>query len=408
MPPIKVVVVDDDPLILKMIALYLADDRFDLTTVPESITAFDQILEKKPDLVLIDLIMPQVDGLKLCKQIKSHDELTHTKFIMISAKTYEFDEKRSYEFGADGYLIKPFQPEQLLNKIDAVMEDKIAMTFWGVRGTLPVPGPKSLKYGGNTSCVSLEFPRKQFFIFDAGSGIKNLGNSLIERGLKRLKAKIFISHPHWDHINAIPFFAPLYTQGSDIEFLGANQGDVTMYELISAQMDGVYFPITLSEFAARVYFRDLEGETIDVDGIEVKTQLLSHPGKCLGYRVNYQGRSICYITDNEFFPRDNESYNAHYEKRLAEFCEGADALISDCTYTDESYKSHIGWGHSSVSRVAEFAHTANVKMLYLFHHDPDQDDNDIDNKLLEAEAVLDGLSSSTTVIAPKEGDQFKI
>lgn len=405
---IKVVVVDDDPLILETISLYLKGDRFKLITVSDSATAFDLILENRPDLVLVDLIMPGVDGLKLCKQIKTHEDLADTKFIMISAKIYEFDEKRSYEFGADGYLIKPFQPQQLINRIDAVLEDKITMTFWGVRGTLPVPGEKSLKYGGNTSCVSLEFPKKQFFIFDAGSGIKNLGNSLIERNLRRLRAKIFISHPHWDHINAIPFFAPLYTQGSDIEVLGANQGDVTMRELISAQMDGVYFPITLSEFAARVYFRDLEEETIEVDGIEVKTKLLSHPGKCLGYRVNYQGRSICYITDNEFFPRDNTSHNAHYEKKLIEFCEGADALIPDCTYTDEEYKAHVGWGHSSVSKVAEFAHTANVKALYLFHHDPDQDDNDIDNKLSEAESVLKGLSSSTIVIAPKEGDHFKL
>ncbi|MDD9877805.1 MAG: MBL fold metallo-hydrolase, partial [Magnetovibrio sp.] len=247
-----------------------------------------------------------------------------------------------------------------------------------------------------------------FFIFDGGSGIKTLGDELLAQKRTRIRARIFISHPHWDHINAIPFFAPLYVQGNEFEILGANQGDNTMRELISAQMDGVYFPITLSEFAARVYFRDLEEESIEIDGIGVETKLLSHPGKCLGYRINYNDRSICYITDNEMFLETSEFYSPHYEKKLAEFCSGADALITDTTYTDEEYETKVGWGHSSVGKVVQLADTAGVKKLYLFHHDPDQSDADIDAKFDLAKELLAKRKSDVEVLSPREGDRYKV
>ena len=311
-------------------------------------------------------------------------------------------------FGAHGYLRKPINPETFIERIDRIIDDHIDLTFWGVRGTLPVSGKKFLKYGGNTSCVTLEIPRQQFFIFDCGSGIKNLGDWFLAQNRKGINAKIFISHPHWDHINAIPFFTPLYMQGNEFEVLGANQGDITMREIVSAQMEGVYFPITLSQFAARVYFNDLEEESLTVSGIDVQTKLLSHPGKCLGYRINYNGRSICYITDNEMYVETSEYFNPHYEKRLAEFVEGADVLITDTTYTDEEYLTKEGWGHSCISKVVNLADTAKVKTLYLFHHDPDQFDDDIDRKLDTARAMLKARKSKTKCLAPKEGDSFQI
>ena len=197
-------------------------------------------------------------------------------------------------------------------------------------------------------------------------------------------------------------------QGNEFQIFGANQGDISMRELISAQMEGVYFPITLSEFSARVYFQDLEEQSIEVDGINVQTKLLSHPGKCLGYRVNYNNRSICYITDNEIFFETSEFYAPHYEENLIAFCEGADVLITDSTYSDEEYETKVGWGHSCISKVVELAHKAKVKKLYLFHHDPDQDDTDIDAKLDFASSKLEKFKSKTQVIAPREGDSFQI
>ena len=169
-------------------------------------------------------------------------------------------------------------------------------------------------------------------------------------------------------------------------------------------MDGVYFPITLSEFGARVYFRDLEEESIEIDGINVVTKLLSHPGKCLGYRINYNERSVCYITDNELFKETSDFYSPHYEKKLAEFCRGTDALITDTTYTDEEYETKVGWGHSCISKVVQLADMSEVKTLYLFHHDPDQSDTDIDAKHDKAMELLVNRKSSVKLETPKEGD----
>ena len=400
--------VDEDPLALKLMTSLLEAYGNKISSATDSKDALKSILQLKPDCVICDIIMPGIDGFQLCKQVTEHPELTNTKFIMVSSKVYEFDQKRSFTFGAHGYIRKPINIETFSEQVNRILDDHIDMRFWGVRGTLPASGEHTLKYGGNTSCISLEFPRQQLFVFDGGSGIKALGDWLVLQKRQNIHGKVLISHPHWDHINAIPFFAPLYQQGNEFEILGSNQGDSTMRELISAQMDGVYFPITMAAFGARVYFRDLAEENIILNDIEVKTMLLSHPGKCLGYRVNYNGRSICYITDNEMFLEDSEFYSLHYENKLQEFCKNTDALITDSTYTDNEYKSKVGWGHSCISKVVNLAHNADVKSLYLFHHDPDQTDVDIDSKLEYAISLLSKRNSKTIVTAPREGQCISI
>jgi len=275
------------------------------------------------------------------------------------------------------------------------------------RGTLPVAGPRALRYGGNTSCVSLDFPQGQKFIFDAGTGIKELSNALMAPPHK-MSAKLFISHPHWDHINALPFFAPLYIPGNEFEILGAAHAHITMRELISAQMDDVYFPITMKEFGSSTHFRDLNEDIYEIDGIQVRTMLLSHPGSCLGYRIEYGDRIICYVTDNELFLPDAPQHDAHYLRRLTEFVSDADALITDSTYTDAEYVSKVGWGHSCISQVVNLAHEANVRNLYLFHHDPDQDDEAIDIKHATAIKMFSDLESETDCLAPMETDIVKV
>ena len=130
---------------------------------------------------------------------------------MVSGKTYEIDRKRAFDMGADGYIVKPVIPDKIAGQIQRIVEDRVEMTFWG-RDTLPVPGRNTIRYGGNTSCISLEFPKGNLFIFDAGTGIKSLSDHLATQNRSQIQAKILISHPHWDHINALPFFTPMEKQ----------------------------------------------------------------------------------------------------------------------------------------------------------------------------------------------------
>lgn len=186
--------------------------------------------------------------------------------------------------------------------------------------------------------------------------------------------------------------------------LGPPHGDVTLSELLTGQMQSAHFPITPREFAGQVAFRDLTEGVHEIDGVEVRTILLSHPGTCLGYRVELADRSFCYITDNELFPISSPHYNKHYMERLTAFTEGCDVLVTDSAYTDEGYLAKVGWGHSCISEVAHLADAADVKNLYLFHHDLDQSDDDIDMKLAFVEKLLGDLGSSTKCVAPAEGD----
>jgi phosphoribosyl 1,2-cyclic phosphodiesterase len=310
------------------------------------------------------------------------------------------------EVGADGYILKPIRPETFVGRLERIVSNEFDLSFWGVRGTLPVPGVRSVRHGGNTSCVSLSLPSGSLFIFDAGTGIKELGDELL-RSAERLRAKIFISHPHWDHINGFPFFGPLYAPGNDLEIFGPTHGDLTVAQLLTAQMGGAHFPITTREFAGQVAFSDLTEGTYEIEGVEVRTILLSHPGTCLGYRIELGNRSFAYITDNELFLPSSPYHSDHYVERLTAFIQGCDVLVTDAAYSDEEYLAKVGWGHSCVSQVANLAHAAGVKSLCLFHHDPDQNDEDIDMKLASVDKRLRELGSDTKCSAPAEGDLIR-
>lgn len=400
-------IIDDDPSAIDILTMLLKEGGHEVQSATCSTEALKEVIETQPDCVLVDLIMPNMDGFDLIRQLRERPELQKIRIIVVSAKPYEADRRKAREVGADGYIVKPIRPESFLNDLYDLLADRAELRYWGIRGTLPVPGPKTLRYGGNTSCISLEFGNDGLFIFDAGSGIKELSNFLLARG-GRHTGRIFISHPHWDHINGLPFFVPLYMQGNEFVIHGASQGGHGMRDLISAQMEPPYFPVTVREFGGNVYFNTLREEKVRLDGVSVQTMLLRHPGNCLGYRVELRGGSFCYVTDNEIYAPSQPEYDAFQEQRLISFITNADLLVADCTYDEATYPKKVHWGHSSVSRVAEIAHRAGVKELHIFHHDPDQSDEDIDRKLEEAQAVLTRLGSKTKVLAPAEGQMFQL
>lgn len=405
----KALIVDDDQVVAEVARGLLAAADIDVNIAELNQDVLKQVQQSQPDVVLLDIMMPGIDGLELCKQITTHPDLRHIKVVIVSGKAYDFDKRQAKQAGADGYIIKPLKAEAFAEEIKSIAESCMTLTYWGVRGTLPVPGPKSLKYGGNTSCVTITLPNDRTLIFDAGSGIKALSDHVMKERHGKISAKLLISHPHWDHINAFPFFAPFHVPGNKFQVIGARHGDRTMEDLISAQMDDVFFPILVSDMGAAISFKDLGEETIEIDDdVTVDTMLLSHPGNCLGYRVNFGGKSICYVTDNELYTDESGFRNESYERKLIEFIKEADILITDTTYFDEDYPSKIHWGHSCVGRVVDIAHTAQIKTLHLFHHDPDQFDDDIDRKLAVAEAGLADRKSTTRVLAPTEGSSYRM
>lgn len=399
-------IIDDNEDVAKLLTPLLQRAGHTASYSQSPTQALKEVPALRPDCILLDLMMPEMDGFELCKRFREMPDLAGTKIIILSAKSYDFDKRRAKQLGADGFIVKPFDVKMFIGEVDKIFTKKLTLSYWGTRGTLPVPGQGSLKYGGNTSCVSIQVDDEPLIIFDAGTGIKKLSDHLIATGVKRLTAKIFISHPHWDHINAFPFFGALFTVGNEIEVLGPAHSGTSMRSVISSQMDDIYFPVTIREFGARVFFRDLHEESLAVGKIQVDTLLLNHPGNCLGYRATYNGKRICYITDNEIFPPGSPNHDPDFEKRLVNFIHGTDILIADATYLDEEYPKKTGWGHSCISEVVRIAHMAQVKSLHLFHHDPDQNDTTIDHKLEQAKRKLEQLGSPVECVCPAEGSQF--
>lgn len=402
----KFFLVDDDPDTLALVEWLLNKAGHEVVTCGSSAEALRDIPTVHPDCVITDLMMPGMDGFELTRELRRRTELASMKILILSAKNYDFDRRRAKEMGADGYLTKPINRETLLHSINEIVSDRIAVHYWGVHGTLPVPGPRYARYGGNTSCVSVDVGGEPLYVFDCGSGIKGLSDRIMTSPTTRFSARIFISHTHWDHINTVPFFTPLYLRGNQIEIFGPYQGDLTIERAISAQMESVYFPVTVREFGARLMFRDLREESLEFGPVRIDTMLLRHPGYCLGYKLTCRNRTICYITDNELYLPTHPQHDARYVQNLANFVRGADVLITDTTYRDHEYPSKVDWGHSCVSQVAELAARAEVKRLHLFHHDPDQTDDDIDIKLNETRAALERLGSKVVCEAPAEGSDL--
>lgn len=353
-----------------------------------------------PDYLLLDQQVADGRIHELIGAVRACTPLENVALILLTADPSPALRAEAYAKGADECLLKPYDEDDLLQTLLSLR--RFELTFWGIRGTLPVPGPATLRYGGNTSCVSLTLGRNRQFIIDAGTGLKVLSDQLRNHCGARFDGHILISHPHWDHLNCLPFFAPFYVPGNRIELYGPPQGRRSLRDLIDGQMDGVYFPITVDEFKADVAYHDLFEGTYRLDGIRVEAKRLQHPGHCLAYRISHGGRSVAYVSDNELGCPDAERFPCDPPATLVEFLRGADVLIHDTTYFDDEYPTKVDWGHSSVSQVAQLAHAAGVKVFYLFHHDPNHDDAAIERKLAVAESRLKSFGSTTQCRAATE------
>ncbi len=264
--------------------------------------------------------------------------------------------------------------------------------FWGVRGSIPCPGPETSRYGGNTSCIQIKTDKDYEIIIDCGSGVRELGASFMKDPLvkKPFNIYIFLSHTHWDHIMGLPFFTPIYIPGSDITIHGpVTFEDEPIDKIVGGQLTYRYFPVRQDELSSDLKFKALKEGSMELPGgIKVSYIYLNHPIMCLGYRFEYEGKvfATCYdhepfINLFEFDPDNIEEGRIVAEesnKKVTDIYKDADLLVHDSQYTTKEYENFKGWGHSTYKYAITQAISANVKNLALFHHDPNRTDKQLD------------------------------
>jgi phosphoribosyl 1,2-cyclic phosphodiesterase/CheY-like chemotaxis protein len=283
--------------------------------------------------------------------------------------------------------------------------------FWGTRGSIAKPGPSTARYGGNTSCIEIRSARETLVIVDCGTGGHSLGQKLMSAAVKGLRGHILISHTHWDHIQGIPFFEPLFAPGNEWDIYGPKGLGQSLREALAGQMQYAYFPVTLDQCGAKIRYHDLVEGTFDIDDIKVSTRYLNHPALTLGYRFEADGVTVVYACDHEPHSRmlaTGQGEISGQDLRHAEFVSGADLLIHDAQYTAEEYPDKIGWGHSPVEYVVNLGQHARVKRVALTHHDPLRDDDAIDRLVANVRTKLQRGASPLDVFAAVEGQIVEV
>lgn len=270
---------------------------------------------------------------------------------------------------------------------------KVSVRFWGVRGSVAVPGERWERYGGNTSCVEVRVD-DHLFVFDGGTGLRELGLAI---ATEELDADIFFTHTHMDHIAGVPFFAPFFRPDNRFRLWSGHLADTDLQNVLRSFMAAPLFPVPPEVFNAELVWSDFAaGDTLRPrEGVVVRTAPLNHPNGATGYRLEAGGKSVCYITDTEHVPGKPDA-------NILELVQGADVMIYDSTYTDEEFPAHVGWGHSTWEEGMRLAEAADVGRLVIFHHDPAHDDAFMDKIASRADTLRPG-----TLVA-REGDIIEL
>jgi phosphoribosyl 1,2-cyclic phosphodiesterase/CheY-like chemotaxis protein len=423
-----ILLIDDDEICRAPAAELLRRSHWHVLEAEDGECGLQMAVEHRPDVILCDLLMPRVNGYQVCRAVREQLELRHTKIIVVTGRDYAADRKSAEEAGADAYLVKPLEFAVLKEAIARVLPDSdhredrsnarvrntpasdagARLKFWGVRGSIPSPGEATSFFGGNTSCVELRADGEHI-ICDAGSGIRPLGLALAaEAGGAPLNLTLLITHAHWDHIQGFPFFVPAYDPNSHLRILGYEGASEGLRTTLAGQMESPYFPLALNQMPGNIVIEELKEMQFQVGSIPIDACFTNHPGVCVGYRFRTSGGVIVYMPDNETLAPKSENapdrVPSTMDVDIVDFVRDADVLILDAQYDKKEYAQHIGWGHGCVDEVVKLAVSANVKRLYLFHHDPAHDDRVLSSMVVHARELAKAAGSTMRIEAAREGE----
>lgn len=406
----KIVVVDDDPDIRSLLSGVL-EPSYAVSTADNGLDGLEMIRRVRPDLVVLDLLMPKMHGFEVCQRIKSDASTRSIKVLISSSKSYQHDINTAKGSGADDYIVKPFEIAAFTKKVDEMIGGQgraVGVRFWGTRGSLPTPGPNTQRYGGNTPCTELRVG-DELIVVDAGTGLRDLGVDLARAGLP-VNAHLFIGHTHWDHIQGFPFFVPFYNPNNRFNVYGAHGTSLPFADVLAGQMSPTYFPVAMKDMPAKMTVNELSGPVTLPSGVRVSYHYLNHPGITIGFRFDGPDWSVGYISDHEPYSKLNAKgdFSAKEDAAIAQFVHGCDVLISEAQYTEEEYKLKRSWGHSTFGDVLGLAAAAQVKKLMLFHHDPTHTDAMMDRFLEECRKLAAERGYGYAVDAAREGDSLRV
>ncbi len=273
--------------------------------------------------------------------------------------------------------------------------------LWGTRGSLAAPGPETVRYGGNTSCVEIRGPEGELLILDAGTGIRRLGASMATGDNE---AHLLLTHLHMDHIQGLGFFGPLFRPDFDMHIWGPPSSNQLLRDRISRYLSPPLFPVRLRELPSLVAIHDILGGEVRIGSLTMRAEFVCHPGPTVGYRISDGRHSLAYIPDHEpALGLKEPGFDPRWTSGMG-LAEDADLLIHDAQYTASEYEEHIGWGHGTIDHAVDFAEAAGARRLVTFHHDPAHSDGDLDAMFAEARA----RATMVEVLAGTEGAEFDV
>ncbi|MBX9922974.1 MAG: response regulator [Rhabdochlamydiaceae bacterium] len=440
-PKKKILIADAEIEFLQALKSSKKAEKFSLEVATTGSDCLKKMESFKPDLLIVDFMLPEIHGIELLKTAKNNQSLRKTGVILTSYHPMIQNYQIALKLGANYFIEKPITQtaffeliEQFfagtLNSIPFPPRKKPVQPYspsqmpkshnpsylklWGTRGSNPVAGAEYVRFGGNTPCLEIR-NGEDLVIIDAGSGVRALGQILPDHPGKEMH--ILLSHTHWDHLLGFPFFYPIYQSNREIHIWSPVGFEKSTKELFADMLAHAYFPVSLDDIQSSIFFHDLrDGQSLSFGSIQISTHYAFHPGPTLCFKISIKNKTIGYVTDNEFLmgnhlpPKQSEKKESLFTPYagLLSFLSGCDLLIHEAQYRDEEYLDRVGWGHSSLSNASVLLKKTGIKKWVVTHHDPRHTDEYLLQKQQEHISTMEELKHECLVQFAYDGMMISV